>query len=318
MICDIAILAGSVLLLWFGAKYLVDSAGRIAGTLGVSDLVIGLTVVAVGTSAPEFAVTVGAALKSNADISVGNIVGSNIFNLGFILGTVALVRPIDASRRIVYRDGGFLILVTFLLLFFFSDLVLQRIEGIVLMALLAGYMAFLFMKKEAPETGDIPPEKAAWKDLILLPAGIGSVILGGHLLVESAVSIAAAAGISKWVIGVTVVAAGTSAPEMATSLAAAVRGKHGMSAGNLIGSDIFNILGVLGLAGTLGDLNIAGTAARGALGNPGFQSLLMLSGMVILVTVFMRTGWKISRMEGAVLIGIALARWLFDFRLISF
>ena len=301
---NIILLVFSILLLWKGADYLVESASKIAEKLGVSDLVIGLTIVAFGTSAPEFAVTINAALKQQADISVGNIVGSNIFNLGFILGTVAVVRNIKTTRKLVYRDGVFMIFITLLLLFFFSDLHLSRYEGISLMALLATYMIFLFIRKEPLEDEEIIHANATWKDWLLLPASIFAVITGGHYLVESAGFLARSAGISEWVIGVTIVAAGTSAPEMATSLAAVIKGRHGMSAGNLIGSDIFNILGVLGLAGALNPMSINPNA---------YQSLMMLSGMVILVIIFLRTGWRLSRQEGLILVGIGLTRWILDF-----
>jgi len=304
MVLHALILVVSIFMLWFGAKYLVESAGRIAESLGISELVIGLTVVAFGTSAPEFAVTVGAALKGQADISVSNIVGSNIFNLGFILGTVAIVKSITSSRKLVYRDGVFMIAITFMLLLFFRDLHLSRIEGIILFTLLIAYLFFLFLKKEVLEEEEIPGEKATWKDYCILPASIAGVVAGGHFLVESASAIAAAMGVSPWVIGVTIVAAGTSAPEMATSLAAVIKGKHGMSAGNLIGSDIFNILGVLGIAGIFNPMSIPAA---------GYSSLIMLSGMVILVMFFLRTGWRLSRIEGIILVSIGLVRWIFDF-----
>ncbi len=298
------ILLVAILFLWKGADELVERASRIATSLGISDLVIGLTVVALGTSAPEFAVTLNAALSDKADISVGNIVGSNIFNLGFILGTVALVRSIKSSRKLVYRDGIFMILVTLLLLFFFSDLKLARYEGFILMGILASYMIYLFIHKEPLEEEEISHEPARGIDYILLPLSIAAVVLGGHYLVKSSSFLAREAGISEWVIGVTIIAAGTSAPEMATSLAAVLKGKHGMSAGNLIGSDLFNILGVLGLAGILNPLRIIPEA---------YSSLAMLSGMVLLVVVFLRTGWRLSRWEGGVLVLIGIVRWVLDF-----
>lgn len=307
ILLNIAILVVAIGFLWKGADELVESASRIATSFGVSDLVIGLTVVAFGTSAPEFAVTLNASFNGQADISVGNIVGSNIFNLGFIMGSVAMIRSIHANKKLVYRDGVFMILVTFLLLFFFWDLQLKRWEGITLFSLLVIYLSFLFIKKEPLEDEggeDEDAEKSSWKDAIILPVTIGVVILGGHLLVDSASFLAREAGISEWVIAVTIVAAGTSAPEMATSLAAVIKGKYGMSAGNLIGSDLFNILGVLGVAGILNPL----TVNQEALG-----SLAMLSGMVILVIFFLRTSWKLERWEGAVLFLIGLARWIFDF-----
>lgn len=307
ILLNIAILIVAIGFLWKGADELVESASRIAGTFGVSDLVIGLTVVAFGTSAPEFAVTLNASFNGQSDISVGNIVGSNIFNLGFIMGSVAMVRSIHANKKLVYRDGVFMILVTFLLLFFFRDLHLERWEGIFLFSLLIIYLAFLFIKKEPLDDEgeeDTPAEKSSWKDALILPITIGVVVLGGHLLVDSATFLARSAGISEWVIAVTIVAAGTSAPEMATSLAAVVKGKYGMSAGSLIGSDLFNILGVLGVAGMVNPLVV----------NPdALGSLAMLSGMVILVVFFLRTGWKLERWEGAVLFLIGLGRWIYDF-----
>lgn len=301
---NVVILLVSIGLLWKGADVLVESASRVAEKFGVSDLIIGLTVVAFGTSAPEFAVTINAALKGQADISVGNIVGSNIFNLGFILGTVAVIKSIESSRKLVYRDGIFMILITFLLLYFFYDLKLSRYEGIFLMTLMASYLIYLFRHKEEFGESEIIHETATWRDALLLPLSILTVVAGGHLLVESAGFLARGMGISEWVIGVTIVAAGTSAPEMATSIAAVLKGKHGMSAGNLIGSDIFNILGVLGLAGAITPMQINPSA---------YGSLLMLCGMVILVVIFLRTGWKISRTEGLILLFIGISRWIFDF-----
>jgi cation:H+ antiporter len=301
---NIAILIVAIAFLWKGADTLVDSASRIAAKYGISDLVIGLTVVAFGTSAPEFAVTINAALKGQADISVGNIVGSNIFNLGFILGSVAIVKTISASKKLVYRDGVFMIAITFLLLFFFYDNELQRYEGIILMVMLASYLIFLFVKKENIDDEEINHDTATWKDNLILPISIATVVMGGHFLVESASFLAKSAGISQWVIAVTIVAAGTSAPEMATSLSAVIKGKHGMSAGNLIGSDLFNIMGVMGLAGAINPMKI----------NPeAYSSLFMLSGMVILVIFFLRTGWKLTRTEGIILVAIGIARWIFDF-----
>lgn len=303
LLLNAVFLLAAIGILWKGADLLVDSASRIAVRFGVSDLVIGLTIVAFGTSAPEMAVSVSAALKGQSDISVGNIVGSNIFNLGFILGTVALIRAITTSQRLVYRDGVFMIAVTFLLLFLFRDLTLSRAEGVLMLVLLGAYVLALLLKKE-PLEEDITQEKATWRDGLLLPLSLLAVVFGGHLLVESASALARVAGISEWVIGVTIIAGGTSAPEMAASIAAALKGKHGMSAGNLLGSDIFNILGILGVAAVLRPLAINPAA---------LDSLYMLSGMVILVVVFLRTGWVLSRAEGAILLLIGLARWVADF-----
>ena len=300
-----AILAISVYILWKGAGILVESASRIAVRFGVSELVIGLTVVAIGTSAPEFAVTVNAAVRGQADISVGNIVGSNIFNLGFILGVVAMVRPIQTERKIVHRDGVFLLAITLLLLIFLIDRRIERVEGGVMLATLIAYMGLLFFKKEKVEDDvDAHHTPATWKDFILLPLGIGLVIAGGHFLVESSVLVARSIGVSEWVIGVTVVAAGTSAPEMATSLAAILKGREGISAGNLIGSNIFNTLGVLGLAGLLRPMVIAPSS---------IYTMALLIVMTAAAVIFMRTGWAVSRKEGLLLFLTGIIIWVIDF-----
>ncbi len=241
LLSNILIVLLSVLALWWGAVWVVESAARIARRLGMSELVIGLTIVAIGTSSPEFAVTVGAALKGQGDISVGNVVGSNIFNLGFILGGVALVRAIATSRTMVVRDGGMLIATTLLLVFFFRDLSIVRWEGAILLTLLVAYVGFLLCQRKPVE--DVPTGEFHWYEIPRLLAGLALVIGGGHFLVEAAVALARTFGVSEWAIGVTIVAAGTSAPEFATSLVAVIRGRHGISAGNLIGSDIFNLLG---------------------------------------------------------------------------
>ncbi len=294
----------SALVLWWGAVWIVESAARIARRLGLSELVIGLTIVALGTSSPEFAVTVGAALKGQGNISVGNVIGSNIFNMGFILGGVAVVRAIATSRTMVVRDGGMLIALSLLLLLFFRDLYIARWEGMFLLALLVLYVGILLFSRESVE--EVPAGEFRWYDIPRLLAGLVLVIGGGHFLVEAAVALAYIIGVSDWAIGVTIVAAGTSAPEFAVSLVGAIRGRHGISAGNLIGSDIFNLLGVLGLAATIRPMTVDPSV---------YSSLLVLAGMVFLVVVFlMRTGWVISRWEGALLILINLVRWILDFR----
>jgi cation:H+ antiporter len=267
------------------------------------DLAIGLTIVAMGTSAPEFAVTINAAIRGLPNISVSNVVGSNIFNLGFILGGVATIRSITTTPTLVWRDGLFLLVVSTVLVLFLHNLTLSPHEAITLLIGLGVYISYLFWKKlplEEREQG----EPFAWTDIPLFLLGVTTVVAGGHLLVLGAVSLARGFGISEWAIGVTVVAAGTSAPEFAISLMAAMKGRYSISAGNLIGSDLFNMLGVLGLAGTLRPLTIDAA---------GLQSLYVLVGMILLVVVFMRTGWRVSRAEGVFLIVLNLIRWVLDF-----
>ena len=303
IIKDIVILLVSIIVIGKGAVWLVDAAARVAKHFGISELVIGLTVVAFGTSAPEFGVTILAAIRGMGDISVGNIVGSNIFNLGFILGGTAIIHSLKTSRTIVFRDGIFLLFGGILLSVFLWDLTLSKIEGIVLFTLLVLYLLYLYFKKETIETEEPTHTMYRW-DPILLFVGIGLVIVGSHFLVESAVSIARFMGVSDWVIGATIIAAGTSAPEFATSLTAAMKSRYGMSVGNLIGSDIFNLFGVLGVAGMMRNLSV---------GHDAHINLIILSFMIAVVLIFMRTGWVVSRKEGIILVMIGLLRWIYSF-----
>ena len=309
VILDFILVFLSIIMLWKGADWLVDSAAEIAHSLKVSDLIIGLTVVAFGTSAPEFAVTISAAVTKQTDISIGNVIGSNIFNLGFILGGTAIIRPISTNEKMFNRDGLFLLIVTALIFFLFfgfngwtSDDNYTRIEGLILFSLLIGYITFLFIKKDPPE--EISPDNATIMSYVFFFIGLILIVLGGHLMVTHASNIARFYGISDWVIAVTIVAAGTSAPEFATSIAAAIKGRHGIAIGNLIGSDLFNLLGVLGLAGIINPSVITQDI---------FDSVFILVLMVGLTLLLIRTKWKISRAEGALLVSINLIRWYFDF-----
>ncbi len=195
IIKDIAIFLVSIIVIGKGAVWLVDAAARVAKHLGISELVIGLTVVAFGTSAPEFGVTILAAIRGMGDISVGNIVGSNIFNLGFILGGTAIIHSLKTSRTVVFRDGIFLLFGGILLSVFLWDLTLSKIEGIILFTLLVLYLLYLYVNKETIET-DEPTDAMYKSDPILLFVGIGMVLVGSHFLVESAVNIARFIGVS--------------------------------------------------------------------------------------------------------------------------
>jgi len=300
---NLALLILSILLLWKGSEWLVESASRIGRKFNLSDLTIGLTIVAFGTSAPEFAVTVSAAISGKANISVGNVVGSNIFNLGFILGGCAVFKALQTRPMVVWRDGALLVGTSLVLTIMLQDHHLSRLEGTILFTCLLGYIFLLFSQKKEIDA-DVPAGTATWKDYPLLLCGIAGVVGGGHLLVISASEIARFMGLSEWLIAVTIVAAGTSAPEFATSLMAAAKGRHGMSLGNLVGSDLFNLLGVLGLAGIIRNMTVDSSS---------LSSVYMLVGMCFLAVFFMRTGWKISRLEGVLLILVGVARWIMDF-----
>ncbi len=296
---QLIIIALSIVGLWKGAEWVVESAARVARKLGLSELVIGLTVVAIGTSAPEFAVSVTAAVKGQADICIGNIVGSNIFNLGFILGGVALFGGIGITRRMLWRDGGMLIGTGVLLVIMLYDGTLQWWEGTILSAMLISYILYLFIQNEALE--DAPPDGSfRWWDIPRVILGIAVIVTAGHFLVESASALARLAGVSEWLIGVTIVAIGTSMPEFATSFIALLRGRHGLSIGNLIGSDLFNLLGVLGLAAILHPLHVTAEA---------WESVAVLAVFMVIVVGMMRTGGKISRREGVLLLVLTAFRW---------
>ena len=302
---DVGVIILSIIALWKGADLVVAAASRIGKWLGMSDLVIGLTIVAFGTSAPEFAVTLSAAFNGQGDISVGNVVGSNIFNLGFVLGGVAAIRAIQTNPTLVKRDGSVLIGTTVLLLIFIWDLYLSRFEGLVLLILLSCYMGYLLWKREALlEEEETVSSDVNWTDGVKLLVGLAAIVGGGHYMVEHASSLATLFGISEWVIGVTIVAAGTSAPELVISLIAVLKGRPGISIGNLIGSDIFNLQGVLGLAAVINPMQVESEA---------ITSISVLIAMVCLVVFFIRTSWGVTRWEGITLVVINLIRWVLDF-----
>ena len=293
------IIVATIFGLWGGAHWVVEASSRIAKKLGMSELVIGLTIVAFATSAPEFAVTVSAAMANKMAISVGNVVGSNIFNLGIILGLLAIFGVIKTNKTIVYRDGSLLVGTGLLLVLFFYDLVLSPIEGIILIVVLTSYVVFLIRSK-ADLDEEVTEGDFRWFDIPVLIFGVLLIIGSAHLLVNSASEIAREFGISEWMIGITIVAAGTSVPELATSLVALFKGKYGLSIGNLIGSDLFNMLGVLGTASIIRPLTVS---------QSDYYSLLILAGYLVFLFIFMRVGWRISKVEGFIILPIALFRW---------
>ncbi|MEZ4267918.1 MAG: calcium/sodium antiporter [Myxococcota bacterium] len=292
----------SIVLLWKCSDWLVESAARVGQRVGFSELTTGLVIVSICTSAPEFAVSVMAAMQDKDDISVGNVVGSNIFNLGIILGLCTVIRSMATDRRLVLRDGLILIGTTLLLVGMLYDGQLERWEAGVLLAGLAAYIAMLIFGHQELDD-DLPSDPMTWRDPLWLLAGVAGVVGGGEMLVVGSSDLARMAGVSEWAIAVTIVAGGTSTPELAASLRAALSGRASMSIGNLVGSDIFNMLGVLGAAGLIRPMTIAADAN---------SSLAMLVGMCVVVVIFMRTGWRLSRWEGGVLLAAALARWGFD------
>ncbi len=231
------------------------------------------------------------------------MIGSNIFNLGIILGFIAFISPVEISKSLLKRDGSLLVATGLLLLIFFYDLTLSFTEGLILTLILGTYIFTLIRQKE--EINDeIPDSPLTFWDIPKFITGVAILILSANFLVNSSSEIARYFGISEWLIGITIVAAGTSMPELATSIVAVKKKKHGISAGNLIGSDLFNMLGVLGVAAILKPLSLESSE---------YTSLIFLAITLIIIFIMMRTGWKISKLEGALLFLIALLRWGLDF-----
>ncbi|MFC5366858.1 calcium/sodium antiporter [Salinirubrum litoreum] len=341
---DIGIVVVAVLGLWLGARTMVDGSVRLARGIGLSETVIGLTLVAVGTSTPELVVSVDAALVGAGDVAIGNVVGSNVYNLAFILGVVSLVRVIPITRSLVKRDGVVLLGATFLLAGFLVDLRVSRIEGLLAVGLMIAYTAYLLRTTpeesdsvdETDESGDsdspvedgktgspvenggtesatagiaaVPPGAVAervatesrLRTLALTLGGLAVVLVSGHFLVESAVSLARAGGLSEWAIGATVVAGGTSTPEFAVSLVALRRGSAGVSVGNVVGSNVFNALGVVGLAALISPAVVTGEA---------LGSVVWLLVVTVVAVTAMWTGRRLSRPEGGLFAGSEVLRW---------
>lgn len=306
----VAGLAGLVL----GATLLVRGASKLALSFGISPLVVGLTIVAFGTSAPEVAVSVGAVLDGRTDIAAGNAVGSNIFNVLFILGVSALITPLVVNLQLIRQEVPIMIGAALLLLLLGLDGRLGVFDAALLAVLMAAYTVFLIVQSrrasaQATEYDEEvkPAAEGAWDSklpmqLLLIAAGLGFLVLGSDALVGAAVNFAKALGVSDVVIALTIVAAGTSMPEVATSITAALKGERDIAVGNVVGSNTFNILGCLGLSGL----------AAGSAGLPLAPSLLsfdiwvMLAVSLACLPVFV-TGREIARWEGGIFVGYYVA-----------
>jgi cation:H+ antiporter len=302
-------------LLIAGAEALVRGASRLAAGLGVAPLVIGLTVVAFGTSAPEVAVSLQSAFSGQADLAVGNVVGSNIFNVLFILGLSAAIAPLIVSRQLIRLDVPLMIGVSLLLPVVAWDLNISRLDGLILFAGIVVYTAFLVRqsRREAAQKGadefereygeaTKPRSARDWAvDLGLIVAGLGMLVLGSRWLVDGAVAIARVAGLSELIIGLTVVAAGTSLPEVATSVIASLKGERDIAVGNVVGSNTFNILGVLGLSAAVSPMGINVSMAVFD-----FDIPVMIAVAVACLPIFF-TGYQIARWEGFVFLGYYVA-----------
>ena len=280
------------LLLIKGADFFVDGASSIAAKLKVPSLVIGLTVVSMGTSMPEAAVSISASLSGSNEISLGNVVGSNIFNLLVVVGISSIVLPIVSDRDILKRDMPISIAVTAVLCFMLLDGFLSRLDAAILLLLFAGYMFILIRSALMNRTEETEQKTMTWvKSILVSLLGAAAIIGGGQLVVESAKTIAASLGMGETLIGLTVVACGTSLPELVTSIVAAKKGDSGIAMGNVVGSNIFNILFILGLAGVISPM----TADSAFFIDTG---ILMAVSLVMLI--FASTRKNTSRTEGII------------------
>ncbi len=293
---------GLVLLIW-GAELLVRGASRLATAAGISPLVVGLTVVAFGTSSPELAVSVMSAFKGQADLAIGNVVGSNIFNVLLILGISALIIPLVVAQQLVRFDVPLMIGASFLVLLLGADQSLGRFDGLVLFSAVVAYTIFLIRQSRRESNAEVKEEyekeygekgPVLWvKNIGLVVVGLAGLMLGSKWLVSSAVTIAQSFGVSELVIGLTIVAAGTSMPEVATSVVAAIRGERDIAVGNVVGSNIFNLLCVLGLSSIVAPSGIAVSAAALR-----FDIPVMIAVAVACLPIFF-SGYLISRFNGA-------------------
>lgn len=303
-------LAGGFIALVAGAQLLVSGASRLAVALGISPLVVGLTVVAFGTSSPELAVSMKSAWSGQADIALGNVVGSNLFNVLFILGLSACITPLVVSRQLVRQDVPVMIAVSLLLFGCALDGDIGRLEGAALSSALMFYTALLIRQSrrgsaagrgssaEMPLTGGrggVPMQ------LLQIAAGLGLLVTGSNWLVDGAVALALQLGVSELVIGLTIVAAGTSLPEVATSVLAAARGERDIAVGNVVGSNIFNILAVLGIGGLFASGGVAISETAAAVDIP-----IMVAVAALCLPLFF-TSSQISRWEGLLLLGYYIA-----------
>ncbi len=317
MLIDIVLLLVGFVLLIKGADCFVDGSASIARFFKVPGVIIGLTIVAMGTSAPELAVSVSAGLSGANEIAVSNVVGSNIFNLLAVLGICALMKPVPVDAGIKKRDYPISLIATLLVIVLGGNMVLSgecgalknidmeavnagslyRWNGIVLMAFFIAYLAYTIVlaKKNPIESKEDEKPVVLWKSILFIVLGLAAIVFGGNLVVESAKSLAAAWGMSETLIGLTIVAVGTSLPELVTSIVASAKGENGMAVGNVVGSNIFNLLLILGVSSTI--CPIAITVAS-------FIDLVVLLGVSLIAYIFVATGKKINRVEGGVMVAM--------------
>lgn len=302
------ILIGGLVFLVVGAEGLVRGASRLATRAGIPSIVVGLTVVAFGTSAPELAVSIGSSLSGQADVALGNVVGSNIFNVLFILGAAAVVTPLAAAARLVRLDVPLGIGVSVAMLVLAIDGVIGRFDGLLLVGGIIAYTGLLIAHSRSPENTaslSLPYDDSAKTDwgwnLFLVIGGLALLVLGARWFVDAAVGLARAFGVSELVIGLTIVAGGTSLPELATSVLAGLRGERDIAIGNVVGSNVFNVLAVLGVSAAVAPEGLPVSDAV-----LWFDLPVMIAVAVACLPIFF-TGYTIARWEGVLFLGYYVA-----------
>ena len=321
MLLDIVFIVVGVALVLWGADRLTEGASGLARRMNVPEIVIGLTIVAAGTSAPELFVSFVSALKGTPDMALGNVVGSNIFNTLLIVGCAAMVAPMQISKATVKKDMPFTVIATVLLIAACMDFwpvasisghAISRLDGFLLLAGFAVFMYYTFrMAANKPQqAGEEKAENTGeamnvWKGVLFVVIGLACLIFGSNLFVDSATNVARQLNISEGVIGLTIVAGGTSLPELATSVVAARKGQSAIAIGNVIGSNVFNILLILGLTATICPMQIDGIT---------LVDLLVMLASVLMVWGFSYTKYTVARWEGAVLVLMFLGymAWLWQ------
>ena len=305
-----------VALIIFAANWLTDGAASIARRFGISDLVVGLTVVAFGTSTPELSISIVSALQGNAPMAIGNVVGSNIFNILVIIGLVALIHPIKVERSLMVNDIGLVVISALALLAIgYSDILedgterlVSRVNGILLLLFFIIFLRYTFSQAKngahdedpAAKKGADRKELPIWRSILLIIAGLAGLVYGGDRFVAGASGVAISLGMSEAIVGLTIVAAGTSLPELAASIAAAVKGNSGIAIGNVIGSNIFNIFLVLGVTSSICPLPFGGITH--------FDLMVMMLSSVVFWLFCWKFGKRtITRTEGAMLFAFYIA-----------
>ena len=305
MIFDVVLIIAGVAMVLYGADRLTEGASALARRMNVSEIIIGLTIVAAGTSAPELFVSLVSALKGTPDMAIGNVVGSNTMNAMLIVGCAAVVAPMSISRNTVRKDIPFAVAASVLLPLLAIDSAIGRIDGIILLAGFAAFMYYTLSQAKAGETAPSDETKMQnpWLSVFFVVLGLALLVIGSNIFVDSASRVAYALGLSEAVVGLTIVAGGTSLPELATSVVAARKGQSAIAIGNVIGSNVFNILMILGLTATISPMQIQGIT---------HIDLLMMLGSIVMVWLFSRTKYTVERWEGALLavIYIAYVCWL--------